>query len=178
MATEPGGPTSGQTFAALLRRHRVAAALSQEALANRAGISTRAVSDLERGVKLRPYLATVRLLADALGLDAEQRAALAAAARRPLSIAQPSARPATGDQPTRSALAEQAADFEGVLAELISLLHKVALTQIAPHTLDNAMEHAEAIVKLASGRDFRNYALMRADCRLRRNNLSPALKIS
>lgn len=46
-------------------------------------------------------------------------------------------------------LAEQAADFEGVLAELISLLHKVALTQIAPHTLDNAVEHAEAIRKLA-----------------------------
>jgi predicted ATPase/transcriptional regulator with XRE-family HTH domain len=73
--------TGGESFGAVLRRHRVAAALSQEALAKRAGISTRAVSDLERGVKQRPYLETVRLLADALGLDPAQRAAFAVAAR-------------------------------------------------------------------------------------------------
>src|SRR5687768_9196701 len=64
-----------------LRRHRIAAALSQEALAERAGISTRAVSDLERGVKTRPHLETVRLLADALALNSSERASLAAAAR-------------------------------------------------------------------------------------------------
>ncbi len=70
-----------ESFGALLRRLRVEAALSQEALAARAGVSTRAISDLERGVKLRPYLETVRLLADALGLDPAQRAAFATAAR-------------------------------------------------------------------------------------------------
>jgi predicted ATPase/transcriptional regulator with XRE-family HTH domain len=70
-----------ESFGALLRRHRVEAALSQAALAERAGLSTRAVSDLERGVKQRPYLETVRLLTDALGLDPAQRAALATAAR-------------------------------------------------------------------------------------------------
>jgi transcriptional regulator with XRE-family HTH domain len=36
------------TFAALLKRHRLAAGLTQEALAERAGLSPRAVSDLER----------------------------------------------------------------------------------------------------------------------------------
>ena len=35
-------------FGELLRRYRVAAGLTQEALAERAGISTRGVSDLER----------------------------------------------------------------------------------------------------------------------------------
>ena len=59
-------PPEAGGFGALLRHHRVAAALSQEALAERAGVSTRAVSDLERGVKTRPHLETVRLLADAL----------------------------------------------------------------------------------------------------------------
>ena len=68
-------------FGDLLRRHRIAAALSQEALAERASISVRAVSDLERGVKSRPHLETVRLLADALGLSLDELAALAAAAR-------------------------------------------------------------------------------------------------
>src|SRR5262245_41618775 len=77
-----GRPAAGTAgFGALLRRHRVAAALSQEALAARAGLSTRAVSDLERGVKARPHLETVRRLADALGLEPAERAALAAAAR-------------------------------------------------------------------------------------------------
>src|SRR5262245_60012284 len=74
---------AGESFGALLRRHRVAAALSQEALAERAGLRTGAVSDLDRGAKQRPYLETVRLLADALGLDAAQREALALAARPP-----------------------------------------------------------------------------------------------
>ena len=64
----------------LLRRHRIAAALSQEELAERAGLSARAISDLERGVHQVPRLETVRLLADALGLDAADRAELLAAA--------------------------------------------------------------------------------------------------
>jgi transcriptional regulator with XRE-family HTH domain len=37
------------TFGALLKRSRMAAGLTQEALAERANLSTRAVSDLESG---------------------------------------------------------------------------------------------------------------------------------
>src|SRR6476619_683538 len=74
-------PSTPPTFADLLRNHRIAAALSQEALAELAGLSVRAISDLERGVNSHPYLETVRLLADALNLTLPQRAALAAAAR-------------------------------------------------------------------------------------------------
>lgn len=70
------------TFAALLRGHRQAAGLSQEALAGRAGLSVRGISDLERGRRRAPYRDTIRLLADALGLTAPERAALEAAARR------------------------------------------------------------------------------------------------
>jgi predicted ATPase/DNA-binding XRE family transcriptional regulator len=68
-------------FGDLVRRHRTAAALSQEALAERAGVSARAISDLERGVHQAPHLETVRLLADALGLGEEDRAGLLAVAR-------------------------------------------------------------------------------------------------
>lgn len=68
-------------FGTLLRHHRVIAGLSQEALAERAGLSTRAISDLERGVKNRPHPATMRALADALSLESTDRAALAAASR-------------------------------------------------------------------------------------------------
>ena len=70
------------SFAALLRRHRVATGLSQEALAERAGLSARAISDLERGARRAPYRETVRLLADALGLAPADRVALEAAVDR------------------------------------------------------------------------------------------------
>ena len=68
-------------FATLLRRARLAAGLSQEALAERAAISAAAVSALERGVNRQPYLTTVERLAAALGLMVGERAALLAAAR-------------------------------------------------------------------------------------------------
>src|SRR5215207_2664326 len=74
------GPAA--SFAALLRRHRVATGLSQEALAERAGLSVRAISDLERGARRAPYRETVRLLADALRLVPADRVALEAAVDR------------------------------------------------------------------------------------------------
>ena len=69
------------SFAALLKRPRLAAGLTQEALAERAGLSAKAVGDLERDPDRSPRLATVALLADALGADPEQRGELLAAAR-------------------------------------------------------------------------------------------------
>src|SRR5947209_7224679 len=71
----PGDPT----FAALLRRYRLASGLSQEALAERAGLHAETVGALERGLSHAPQRETVRLLAGALGLGAEERAALEAA---------------------------------------------------------------------------------------------------
>lgn len=66
-------------FGNTLRRFREAAALSQEALAERAGLSTRGISDIERGVRATPRLETVRRLAEGLGLnDSERRQLLAA----------------------------------------------------------------------------------------------------
>ena len=61
------------SFGALLQQHRIAAGLSQEELAERAGLSRRCTSDLERGTRQAPYPATVRRLAQALGLADEAR---------------------------------------------------------------------------------------------------------
>jgi predicted ATPase/transcriptional regulator with XRE-family HTH domain len=69
------------SFGELLRQRRLAAGLTQEALAERAGISAKAISDLERDPDRTPRLDTVGLLADALGLDAGARTGLLAAAR-------------------------------------------------------------------------------------------------
>ncbi len=67
------------SFAALLRRYRDAAELTQEELAERAGLSVRAISDLERGITPRPQRTTIRLLAEGLGLAGTDLAALEAA---------------------------------------------------------------------------------------------------
>jgi transcriptional regulator with XRE-family HTH domain len=69
------------TFAELLREYRLAAGLSQQELAERAGMSVRGISDLERGVRRRPWPGTARRLADALNLDAADRAALCGSAQ-------------------------------------------------------------------------------------------------
>jgi predicted ATPase/DNA-binding XRE family transcriptional regulator len=63
-------------FGERLRRLRVAAGLSQEALAERAGLSAQAIGALETGKRRRPYPHTVALLADALGLTELERVAL------------------------------------------------------------------------------------------------------
>jgi predicted ATPase/DNA-binding XRE family transcriptional regulator len=79
------------SFGAMLRQLRSAAALSQEALAEAARLSRRGISDLERGLTQAPRLETVRLLADALALGDDERAALLAAAR-PAEWSEPSDR--------------------------------------------------------------------------------------
>ncbi|HEV7126121.1 MAG TPA: tetratricopeptide repeat protein [Ktedonobacterales bacterium] len=68
-------------FGALLRRHRAALGLTQEEIAERAGLSVRGISDLERGARERPHLDTVELLADALALSGADRARFWATAR-------------------------------------------------------------------------------------------------
>lgn len=69
-------------FGLLLKRYRQESGLTQEELAERARLSPRAISDLERGARRFPRRDTVVLLAEALGLADRDRAMLAAAATR------------------------------------------------------------------------------------------------
>src|SRR5438067_11512659 len=86
-------------FGDLLRRYREAAGLTQEALAERARLSARAISDLERGVKHTPRHDTVALLAGVLQLSTQERTTFTAAARR-LSDSSPArSRAGTQSQP-------------------------------------------------------------------------------
>src|SRR5215469_9538062 len=69
------------SFAGLLRQLRAEARVTQEELAEAAGVSPRSVSDLERGVNRTARKDTARLLADALGLAEPVHALFVAAAR-------------------------------------------------------------------------------------------------
>lgn len=83
------GARDSPSFGALLRTFRIAAGLSQEALAERADLSVRGISDLERGARVTPRLATVRRLAEGLGLDESAQVSLLAAARPSTPLPRP-----------------------------------------------------------------------------------------
>lgn len=86
MQPDPRLPADGrEPFGSLLRRHRVLAGLSQEALAARAGLSRRGIADLERGARRSPYPDTVRRLASALRLHDAALATFMAGARPALT---------------------------------------------------------------------------------------------
>ncbi len=64
MGAHPGQERPG----VWLRQQRVAAGLTQEDLAERSGVSVRAIADLERGRTRKPYPSSVKALVRALGL--------------------------------------------------------------------------------------------------------------
>jgi tetratricopeptide (TPR) repeat protein/transcriptional regulator with XRE-family HTH domain len=105
------------TFAALLRKLRTQARLTQEELAEATGLSDRSISDLERGIATSPRRDTIRLLADALGLVGQPRAEFEAVARgRPV----PSA-PTSGGSAAMRTLPRDIASFTGRGQELDQL---------------------------------------------------------
>jgi predicted ATPase/DNA-binding XRE family transcriptional regulator len=80
-------------FGALLRSLRERAGLTQQELAERAELTTHAISSLERGTRNRPYPHTVRSLSDALRASEDERAALIAAVTRRKPSVEPVSRP-------------------------------------------------------------------------------------
>jgi len=64
------------TLAAALRKHRRAAGLSQERLAQQSGVSDRTIRNIEGGRVTTPRLSSLRALADALGIGGDERVRL------------------------------------------------------------------------------------------------------
>lgn len=85
-------PVAG--LAGLLRQLRADAGLTQDELAAAAGVSTRTISDLERGVNLTARRDTADLLADALRLTGQEREQFLAVARGKPAGAEPTAQDA------------------------------------------------------------------------------------
>ncbi|MFI9048160.1 helix-turn-helix domain-containing protein [Streptomyces sp. NPDC053427] len=114
-------------FSALLKQRRREAQMTQEALAERAGVGVRTIRGLETGERADPRVTTVRLLADALGLSPEEREGLLAAAVRrtgddgpPESSTVPTtpAEPVAGGPP--GSLHETLADVSEQLAQTVA----------------------------------------------------------
>ncbi|MEJ3652113.1 tetratricopeptide repeat protein [Actinomycetes bacterium KLBMP 9759] len=76
------GPAAAVAFGMVLRRRRTEALLTQEQLAEQAGLSVRTVRDLERGRVRFPRTGSLRMLAEVLGIDGDERAEFEALGRR------------------------------------------------------------------------------------------------
>ncbi|WP_323095939.1 tetratricopeptide repeat protein [Intrasporangium sp. YIM S08009] len=110
-------------FGTTLRRQRKAAGLTQEALAERSGLSVEGISALERGQRRHPRADTVELLAGGLGLDACARADLvrAATSRRDAALPEAPRRPAVPRQlPGRTPAFTGRADELGRITALLT----------------------------------------------------------
>ena len=104
-----------ESFGALLRRYRGRLGLTQEELADRAGLHAQRISQLERDVVRKPRSTTVEFLAEALKLDAHEREAFAGAARgEPASLAQSPADDSARVPPSPVSLA----DAESLIASM------------------------------------------------------------
>ncbi|MFI5272790.1 MAG: ATP-binding protein [Ktedonobacterales bacterium] len=167
MSADRISPLFGASFGTLLRRYREAANLTQEALAQRAGLSVRGISDLERGVRQRPRRDTVGLLADALGLPPHRRVLLEAAARpaeggglppqrdRPPHNLPLSLTPLVGRE-RDARLAAEALDRRGVRLLTLTGPGGVGKTQLALHVAEDVLDSfadGAHLVTLAALRD-------------------------
>jgi tetratricopeptide (TPR) repeat protein len=74
-----GAPSAGAAAPSMLAAYRRRALLTQEELADRSGLSVRTIRELEAGRVRRPRRESLRLLADALHLADQERAALTTA---------------------------------------------------------------------------------------------------
>jgi predicted ATPase/transcriptional regulator with XRE-family HTH domain len=99
----------GERCGEVLRSLRERTGLTQQELAEQAGLTPHAISALERGTRTRPYPHTVRALAQALGATEEERATLISSVprgrsqRRPRPAAGPPAAAAAADAPAAAA---------------------------------------------------------------------------
>lgn len=116
------------TFGDFLLFHRLRFPLTQEELAERTGVSVRAISDMERGRARGPQRRTVELLAAGLGLsedDAREFTGLARAGRRMRTV-------------------ETRPDAAGALCALPLVLTELAGRDVERRTLDGYARDAES----------------------------------
>jgi predicted ATPase/DNA-binding XRE family transcriptional regulator len=125
-------------FGSQLRCYRVLAGLSQEALAERAGLSRRGIADLERGARRSPYPDTAARLANALELNGADREAFLAASR-----------PSRSTSSRRFRLPVEPSAFVGRQAELLALRALIGDTRLLTLTGAGGIGKTRVALELA-----------------------------
>jgi predicted ATPase/class 3 adenylate cyclase len=142
--------TATEPFGTLLRAARLAAGWTQEALAERAGVSVRNIQSLEAGLN-RPQRDTAQRLATALGLDEAARtqflAAAAPAPRRRSGLPESITTPAEYD-------AQRAPSIEPLPTGTVTFLftdveESTRLWEQHPQAMREALAHHDALIEQA-----------------------------
>src|SRR6266487_2274390 len=146
---------TGDQLGESLKKLRAAAGLTQEELADRAGISARTVSDVERGLRMVVHHETARRLVSALGLGDEDRARFEAVARGRQAASEPAARASVLPAPPTRLLG-RSRELESITARLqgpdVRLLTLTGPGGIGKTRL--ALEAAVRVEALFGGRVF------------------------
>ncbi|MDQ4128997.1 MAG: helix-turn-helix domain-containing protein, partial [Actinomycetota bacterium] len=144
--------TEAAPFGTRLRQLREAAGLTQEELAREAGLTARGISDLERGIRKRPYPHTVRSIAVALDLSEGERASLLLSVPKRGTATVLAAAPAPGVPP---ASLTPLVGREREVEEIVGLLGRTAvrlLTLTGPGGIGKTRLSIEAtLASLAGG---------------------------
>jgi transcriptional regulator with XRE-family HTH domain len=145
-------------FSVLLRQLRRRTDLTQEELADRAGLSVRTIRRLETGVSANPQMDTVRLLADALSLEPDERARMLAVADGQVPPEPPAAEESRPESPLERRLAEATDDLAHAVGARLGREEELRRIQdpfplpvrwdVAP---DKVMDHWENICRTDPG---------------------------
>ena len=129
----------------MLRRHRIAAGLTQEELAERASVSARALSDLERGLHRTAHHGTVQRLASALNLNAAELGEISSAARRPPLSSRTSSASRPGSIPLGLTT------FVGRSREVAAVVQRLGMTRLLTLTGVGGMGKTRLALQVARG---------------------------
>jgi predicted ATPase/DNA-binding XRE family transcriptional regulator len=133
------------SFAKLLQQQRRSRGLTQEELADRARLSVRAISDLERGLNKVPRSSTVRLLIEALGLAGAEGTQLKSAAQPLSQGVDPAQQPAPA-----VALPQELTSFVGRTRELADLEKLLAKSRLLTLTGPGGSGKTRLALRLAT----------------------------
>jgi transcriptional regulator with XRE-family HTH domain len=139
-------------FGRLLQNLRISAGLTQEELAEGAGLSQKAISAYERGQRTRPRPKTVRLLADALRLSGPDRDAFVRSVDAGLDAGRFSIPVAAGRVPP-DALLVDAAERSAAWELYIELVTRTAVSRLGPNDglLREAVDSLYSLFETARG---------------------------
>lgn len=145
-------------FSVLLRQLRRRTTLTQEILAERTGLSVRTIRRLETGESANPQLDTVRLLADALRLEPDERARMLAVADGQVLPEPPGVNGNRPESAFERRLAEAADDLAHAVGarlgreeELRRIQDPFPLPVRWQRAPDDVMDHWENICRVSAG---------------------------
>ncbi|MGC5016684.1 helix-turn-helix domain-containing protein [Streptosporangium sp. DT93] len=147
-------------FGLLLRALRENACLTQEELAERSGVSVRAISNLECGRTGRPHRKSVNLLAEALRMRDDASERFRQVARRPAVAPPGPAHPLAGPEPLPSQTCHRGEPWRGGRSALIEWMRQILVEEPVCCREEDPGSHGFKVVQLISDSETEKAAVV------------------